>query len=328
MNEPSTYERIEAYLAGSLTGTALDSFEKELNINPQLAKEVELHRKLQEELGDPIKRQLRGILEDIKKEERAGDTTTNIRQLRPKMRWQRRLAIAASFLLLAAAIGYFMLKNPVETPPIVDETPPPQQSIDPIEKTPESPLPDPVKETPNAPSNIANNDAPKDKPTVEKPPQKEEQSPIKKPAFDPFQPNAELENLMAVAPNSPFEFAIDFPEKNQVLTLRSDGKVQMGLLGTLFTSDFPKEEGFYLQLFDNQTNSLANEQPIFETRLSFEKEENPSELAYADEERGIYYVDFRERIEAKPGLYYWMIKLKNNDTIAEFGQLQIKELEK
>ena len=56
MEKEQLYNIIEAYLDGTLSGEELTAFEQRLKSEPDLAEEVELHRKLQNELGNAQKK--------------------------------------------------------------------------------------------------------------------------------------------------------------------------------------------------------------------------------------------------------------------------------
>lgn len=59
------FERIEGYLGSSLTFEEREQFEREVNANPDLKKELELHRSLHTEMSDTDSLEFRKKLEDI-----------------------------------------------------------------------------------------------------------------------------------------------------------------------------------------------------------------------------------------------------------------------
>lgn len=315
MSKHKKYEDIEAYLAGKLTKKERTDFESELNDNPDLANEVELHQKVETEIGDSTKRELRGILKDLKKQYAEEKSSENVVQLRPRRNLRKILAIAASVLILASAFWYFLSNDSNEEQQMVQEetiqTEEPKSIENPQELAEESSTPNPSDSTPENPSEKAN---PTEINTLEN-----ENTPSEKPSLNPFEVNPDFENLIAGTNASPHEFEIEFPEPEAKLTLR-DGKAQFGLLGTLFTAAFPEKEPFVLKIFDNQSNPFTNDQPIFRIEMDFEKNETERDLSFAGEERDIYYFNFRERISVKPGLYYWMVSLEKSDDVVSSGK--------
>ena len=68
MSREDLYNIIEAFLAGDLDDDARTAFEQRISSESELAQEVELHRKLQAELGNAPKRNLRTKLDTLSKE--------------------------------------------------------------------------------------------------------------------------------------------------------------------------------------------------------------------------------------------------------------------
>ena len=322
MEKQEKYESIEAYLEGNLSSEALKDFQQRLKNDRTFAKEVALHQRLHAELGDPTKRRLRGILSDLSAQKHLAAAPAVNRQLRVRTNRKKWMAIAAGLLLIAMTTWYFLSRNPVDTPLITDEKKPATQPIEPVQpieqqkEIPSSPI---EKNTPNSPENLADEKGSKKKNATENPLPKTPKEPQTIPAVDPYLANAEIENLLSNAPANPFEFVIDFPEEKTTIAIREDGKASFGFLATLFTDQFPENDNFVLQLFDNQLINFQNNRPVFQTKLNFEKEESQTDLAYAEGEKAIYYVNQQERIEIKPGLYYWKVTLENEEKTIVWG---------
>ena len=63
--EETTYHLIENYLDGNLTKEALDAFEARLQNDAALAKKVHLLKEVNTTLGDPIRQNIQGQLNDL-----------------------------------------------------------------------------------------------------------------------------------------------------------------------------------------------------------------------------------------------------------------------
>ncbi|KZS41002.1 hypothetical protein AWE51_23915 [Aquimarina aggregata] len=75
---PQIFDKIESYIAGSLSKEELIAFEKEISLNPELSQEVEKHKSLHAALSDPdtiaFKKKLIKISAAIKEEETASSS--------------------------------------------------------------------------------------------------------------------------------------------------------------------------------------------------------------------------------------------------------------
>lgn len=321
MTKQEKYESIEAYLAGKLTGEEKADFEKKLSQDNDLAMEVNLHKRVQSEIGDATKRELRGILVDLKKQHITTEKRDNIRQLKPRRNLTRVLSIAASVMLLGMAFWYFMMKDPDAEQPIAQDAPAPIEAPTPTET---APIPTEPTPSPSDGSQLAQEDT---RPPINQP----EQTPTddtperpETPSFDPFEVNPALEELVASSGATPHEFEVELPVPNTQLTI-NNGKARFGLLGTLFTESFPDDDRFVVSIYDNKPDSYSNNQPVFRSKMNFEKAEGQQELAYAGEEREIYYFQMRENLAVDPGVYYWIISLEKGGTVVASGKMEINQ---
>lgn len=319
MSKQNKYEEIEAYLEDKLGAQERSDFEKKLANDSELANELNLHRKVHNDIGDSTKRELRGVLGDMRKQYAQVEKRDNIRQLKPQRNLYRVLSIAASVLILGMAYWYFILDNSEDNQPIVEEV------IEPVEETKPSDnqIDTPKEPIPTDPSNLAQNEEPKPpiapektNPTIEKPNLPDV------PQFDPFEVNPSLEELVASSESTPFEFEMELPAQDVKMTLRND-KVLFGVLGTLFTSKFPEDDNFVVQIFNNQPDTYTNNQPVFRLEMNFDKQENEKDISFAGEARDIYYFSMRENLTIEPGLYYWIIALDKGETVAASGKMTI-----
>ena len=96
-NEEKKYEEVERYISGEMQGEELAAFERLLQQDADLQKEVNLHRNLETWLADEGAMKLRDVLEQT------GNKTQPAKVI---PFYRRPLAVAASVLLLILA-GYF-----------------------------------------------------------------------------------------------------------------------------------------------------------------------------------------------------------------------------
>jgi hypothetical protein len=323
MSKQKKYELIEAYLGGDLDEKQKKGFEKEIASDKDLANEVKLHKKIQADIGDPKKRALRGILAELRLEYSKSAIPDNVRQLQPPRNIRRILSIAASVTILGMAFWYFLLKDPAEQQQIADDgVVPKEEQVKPPEIKPEIP----VDVSPSDPSNLAQNNNTEKQSPEEKTPEPKENQPQEIPSFDAYAVNPDLEQLVANIEASPFDFEMEAPLSNMQLT-RQNGKVQLGVLGTLFTAEFPEEDAFVIQVFDNRPASYTNNQPVFRSKINFEKAEDEQDISFAGEERDIYYFNLRENLTIELGLYYWVIALEKGGTVVSSGKVLVNEQE-
>ena len=91
------YEEIEAYLEGQLKDGALQAFEARMNAEPELAREVLLHRELRQALSEQKTMGLEDTLLSIRKERQAQQPQARMRRLPTRLRL---IAAAISFLAI------------------------------------------------------------------------------------------------------------------------------------------------------------------------------------------------------------------------------------
>ena len=99
MEPNEKYDLIEQYLAGELKGAALADFEQQLDADPSLKKEVELHAGVTASLKGEKVHELRSVITSVDQEWQAPHAR------RIPMRWV--MGIAASLALLITAIFLF-----------------------------------------------------------------------------------------------------------------------------------------------------------------------------------------------------------------------------
>lgn len=109
MNEESTYEQIEAFLAGELRGEALQAFEERLSADADFRQEVELHRQLADATGGEQFHAFRAVLKETDAAWQPNQNKAQGGKVRILSNWQLGL-IAAGFILLFSMI--WLLLNP------------------------------------------------------------------------------------------------------------------------------------------------------------------------------------------------------------------------
>lgn len=106
MNDEATYQLIEQYLGGELSGSEKEAFEQRLKDDPDFALETSLHRQLHERLAGEKIHELRAVLKEVDNE---WEDTTRVRKLFPA-RWM--YVAAAVVLVLIASVLYFNRSRP------------------------------------------------------------------------------------------------------------------------------------------------------------------------------------------------------------------------
>ncbi len=214
------YERIEAYLDGTLPEPERKAFEAELERDKTLAAEVELHRRVHRTLGNADEWAFRQNLEAISEAYEAPAENG-----KPENRSALRLLLGILILIIVASLLYYFFMPapdaaPAEPPVIEQPTPSPTAP----EEAPEE---EPVEET-TTPT------APEDTPIANIPPD---------------QPNPALEALVAASPlSSTYELAAEARLSNQNFTLE----------GEMLSAQYEEGQSMTLTLFDNQPGNYPD----------------------------------------------------------------------
>ncbi|MCB9348273.1 MAG: tetratricopeptide repeat protein [Lewinellaceae bacterium] len=98
------YEEIESYLEGQLDANAREAFEERMKAEPDLARELELHRELGQALSEQKALALEGALLSIREERQIQQPQARVRSLPTRLRL---IAAAISFLALAGLAYLF-----------------------------------------------------------------------------------------------------------------------------------------------------------------------------------------------------------------------------
>ncbi len=313
MEKEQFYNMIEQYLDGSLSGEALEAFEQRLQTEPDFVEEVALHRKLQEELGNAQKRQLRSKLDALRKDFTQKEETKVV-PIDSNQKWKIMVSVAASFLVLSLAFWYFVLRGP-EKPKIVDDTPP----VNNEDPTPQKE--DQIKEIED-PTRLVEDKTDPEKKTdpVETPPPPEN-------LLANFEPNPELEDLIAQNGTvGDFEFSIEKPEKNKAFVL-TDNKIEIQFSGMLSTSAIENENNLEVAIYNNDPQNFKSKKRIAKFQIPLEKDTSEDDEGIAFIEKDVYYFDLQKTLTLDPGLYYYLIQQKGNSTTLFTGRFEAKHLD-
>ncbi len=296
MNKEQLYETIEAYLDGKLTEEARRAFEKEMAAEPELRKEVALHQRMQEELGKSEKAALREQLRQVAREfplEKKGRKT--VFRLRP---W----AIAVAAAIIGAVIWWawprFTQPSWQDEPGIAADSLPGEPTDAPDSQIAAQPEPGPKPEE-TAPSE------PQRKPSTTQPP------------ADPFRPNPKLEGLMA-SDGRGSNFLIS-AEADAVPT--PSNKFRAVVAGTLRSGKPAEGDSIELYIYDNQLASYQKDQPAASLPLELNRLEDDEVQGFASMNN--YTFEKEVEKDLPPGLYYYVIKRKGEETPLFVGKVEV-----
>jgi hypothetical protein len=236
------YERIEAYLDGTLPEPERKAFEAELERDKTLAAEVELHRRVHRTLGNADEWAFRQNLEAISEAYEAPAENG-----KPGNRSALRLLLGILILIIVASLLYYFFMpapdaEPVEPPAIEQPAPSPTAP----EEVPEE---EAVKET-TTPT------APEDRPIANIPPD---------------QPNPALEALVAASPlSATYELAVEARFSNQNFTLE----------GEMLSAQYEEGQSMTLTLFDNQPDNYPDA-PLYTGEIQVMEIDEDAPIAFA-----------------------------------------------
>jgi hypothetical protein len=214
------YERIEAYLDGTLPEPERKAFEAELEGDKTLAADVELHRRLHRTLGNADEWAFRQNLEALSEAYEAPAENG-----KPENRSALRLLLGILILIIIASLLYYFFMPapdavPAE-PPVIEQPAP----------SPTAPEEAPEEE---APEETTTPTAPEDRPIANIPPDR---------------PNPVLEALVAASPlSSTYELAVEARFSNQNFTLEAE----------MLSAQYEEEQSMTLTLFDNRPDNYPD----------------------------------------------------------------------
>ena len=295
MNKEQLYETIEAYLEGALSADARQAFEKEMADNPEMKAELELHRRLHQELGKADKAALKEQLQQIAREFSLESKGRKAAVYRLMPIWG---AVAAA--IIAAVIWWawprFTPSPGGEGPIVASDSLPGSQTS----------LPD---------SLMANEPEPKS----EEVPISEPQQKIPTPSSpaDPFRPNPRLEGLIA-AENRDAGFRISADA--DAAKMPSDS-FRATVAGTLRSISSTEGEHLTLYVYDNQPESFQKEHPAASLPLDLKPLNDEEVQGFGKMKNYTFEKDVEK--ELPPGLYYYVIKREGDNTPLFIGKVEL-----
>ncbi len=305
MSREELYHTIEQYLDKQLDAKSIAAFEDRLSKEPELRQEVELHRKMQEELGDPIKRNLRSKLDQLRIEHTLEESDHKIVPLKPRVNWMKVVSIAAGVLLFGFLIWLLVIKEPVNNEIVEQPKEEEEQKVPPSKEI--------IKEEPNP---IVQDETPEPKEN-EKPSIKD---PIKTPVQDAMAsliPNPLFENLVSQnGIQKIFEFSLKDP-KDWKIPVQADQSIAFHISGDLKTTNPEEETKVMVNVFNNKAIDSDIAQATTSFSLPVVKEviddNDEEELAFA--EKSTYYFNLDKNLKLTPGLYYYTLILEDNPRV-------------
>ena len=143
-----------------------------------------------------------------------------------------------------------------------------------------------------------------------------------------FEENPELEDLMAQnGSNEYFELSIEKPSKGESFVLKG-GKITLQINGMLFTNDLTDENSISVAIYDNNPQNYKSNKSLFSFSLPLEKDtadEEEKEFGFVPKFEDAYFVNLKETIEIKAGLYYYLILQKGETAAMYTGKFEVKE---
>ena len=297
MNKEQLYETIEAYLEGALSADARQAFEKEMADNPEMKAELELHRRLHQELGKADKAALKEQLQQIAREFPLESKGRKAAVYRLMPIWG---AVAAA--IIAAVIWWawprFTPSPGGEGPIVASDSLPGSQTS----------LPD---------SLMANEPEPKS----EEVPISEPQQKIPTPSSpaDPFRPNPKLEGL-AAAKSGDANFLVSATAD---AALTASEKFRATVAGTLRAGSPADDARIQLQIYDNQPASYLKDRPAASIALELQQLDDEEVQGFGKMKN--YTFEKQVDKELPPGLYYYVIKREGEDTPLFVGKVEVRK---
>lgn len=279
------YERIEAYLDGTLPEPEREAFEAELERDQTLAAEVELHRRLHRTLGNADEWAFRQNLEAISEAYEAPAENG-----KPGNRSALRLLLGILILITVASLLYYFFM------PAPDAAP----SAEPPKAEQPAPLPTAPEEAPaNEPEEEEAAPTPKDTPEA-----------MTEPDIPADQPNGALEALVAASPlSTTYELAVEANLSAQGFTLE----------GEMLSAQYEAGQPMTVALFDNQPGSYPDA-PRHTGELQVMEADEDAPIAFAAKKA--YFLAYEAALDLPPGLYYYVIRVDGEAEALWVGKVE------
>ena len=282
------YEKIEAYIDGTLPAEERRDFEAKIAADPELGAEVKLHQRLQDTLSNEAEWRFRQTLNELRDsvdeqltEEEKPSGNSSLKWLLPGI---------LGLIIIASLTWYYMTPPPMPQLPETPEVPEaPREEISPAEET---------EPTVTAPE--------------EEPPVAEEPEP-EAPAVQPYAPIPELEQLAAASPlSNAYDFSLE-------ATVRSGNPQTLIVEGELLSAQWDAETPLLLELYSNNPKRYPADPLLSGNMIATELQED-GPIAFAA--KTAYFVNFEEDVDLPKGLYYYRVRLTGAEELLWVGKIR------
>lgn len=312
MEKEQIYQTIEAYLDGALGAEDKAAFEQELATDADLAREVELHRRLQGEFGDAEKTDLRLLLESIGEEFSEPDTDLDLESPSGNNTptpngggttgglpfWMWGLVF---FLVVGGGVTYYLTGLSDDPQPAITQTEAPEL---PTEK--ES-ISSPAETQPDVPAsaNESETNTSNDTPPVGTAPAS--------PDPQVYSTNQELELLLKDGASKRYIFT-----EGNLEYLEQDAQGYLSFNAKLETSR-SVEDGLFLSLYSNQ----YPEGQVLRGPLKFDEISGERKIAFGAEVKQ-YLAAYSGETNLQPALYYGVITVGESSVPLWVGKVSVE----
>lgn len=313
MEKQQLYQTIEAYLEGELPEKEQLAFERELATDTTLAKEVELHRSLQQQLGDAYKMRLRATLDTIAEEFPESDLSSGENDA-PNSPQGTGNGSGGGIPFWWWGLGFFLIVGGSITWYLTSREP------EPILLSPDSQI-ESQEEMPTAADPATDMD-----PTVGME-GAEAENDTQTPSATDTEPSTPEENKgpQAYDTNRNLELLLDGdpPSKRYSFTdgelnyLQQGDQSYLSYSGKLETSR-SVGEGFYLSLYTNQ----YPEGRVFREALTFSEVNPDAPIAFAAKKE--YVAAYTGETDLSPALYYGVVTIGNSSIPLWVGKVRVE----
>ncbi|MCB0630477.1 MAG: hypothetical protein R2824_31965 [Saprospiraceae bacterium] len=310
MEKEQIYQTIEAYLDGELGPEDMAAFEQELATDTDLAKEVQLHRRLQQEIGDAGKINLRLSLDAIAGEFPEPPDTDSIPQTDPGTPNPGSGGSPGSIPFWVWGLGFFLIVGGGVWYYLSDLKDDPQPQISQIEEPEETPASD---ETTTTLSETTDTEAPA--PTEPDRTVTDTPVPNAAPAVNPevYHTNKDLELQLGDGTSKRYIFT-----EGDLGYIAQDEQGYLNFSAKLETSR-SVDEGFFLTLYNNQ----YPEGQVMRGELKFDEISGERKIAFGAEVKK-YLAAYTGETNLKPALYYGVVTVGTSEIPLWVGKVKVE----
>ena len=285
-----TYNTIQAYLNDELRPEERKHFQEAIDEDPALAEEVRLHADLQKMLQDSPENSLRRQLQKLSDQSPNPVNSTPRSKSLLHLLWLIPLLLFGLWWFMPSGIPQQESVEPIPNEESVESKAEQSSSSPGVQNTNKPDVESPI--TPPVSPSEKKDPLPKSSPSateVENPPQ---------PIAANFEPNPALEFMIG---NNVRSNDVSFKMLKQLGDIQlttKDEPINFQLLAELISTSDLQGTDFKLHLFDNNSTSFENFEPL----MSFDLE------LTALSNQGGYQVQLEKNIQLEPGLYYQVLE--------------------